>query len=128
MVRAAVSGAIDYSDADPQNKKWRIKHRLVITEISRRDRQQILERYHEHLCAYLSHSRLTSESFENLKADANSAYEKLKNTIYPWLAPEEKEGVSDAPKSKIDASTAALIKRYKDYLARNAGNKHVPTD
>lgn len=122
MVRAAVSGAIDYSDADPENKRWRIKHRLVISEISRRDRQQILERYHEHLCSYLSHSRLTEESFEKLKTDANSAYEKLKTTIYPWLATEEKENESSAPKSKIDANTEALIKRYKDYLARRAGS------
>lgn len=124
MVRAAVSGAIDYSDADPENKKWRIKHRLIITEISRRDRQQILERYHEHLCAYLSHSRLTAESFEKLKSDANTAYGKLKDTIYPWLstAEKEKENESSEPKSKIDANTQALIKQYKEYLARRTGN------
>jgi methyltransferase-like protein len=122
MVRAAVSGAIDYSDADPENKRWRIKHRLVITEISRRDRQQILERYHAHLCSYLSHSRLTEESFEKLKDDANDAYKKLKTAVYPWLDAPEKENETKPAKSKIDANTEALINRYKTYLASRAGN------
>ena len=114
MVRAAVSGAIDYSDADPEDKKWRIKHRLVITEIGRRDRQKILEQYHTHICSYLSHSRLTEESFENLKKTANDAYRDIKKTVYPWLQ-DEKQSESKSANSKIDSETQDLIDRYRNY-------------
>lgn len=124
MVRAAVSGAISYADADPENKKWRIKHRLVITEIARQDKQQILERYHSHLCAYLSHSRLTDDSFEKIKMDANSAYTQIRSVIYPWLE-EEKETENTAKESKIDAGTQALIDKYKAYQKRRE-QRNVP--
>jgi hypothetical protein len=113
MVRAAASGLIDYSEADPSDRRWNIKHKLVISELIRQSRQDILKSYHTHVCAYLSHSNLTEESFTKLKQSASDAYQSLRDNMYPWL---EKEPVNEntPQNSKIDAKTQALIDRYKE--------------
>lgn len=134
MVRAAVSGAMDYSAADPDDKFWRLKHRLILTEIQRRETQRTIELRHQHLCAYVGHGNLTPESFKNMKDAANKTLDQLENVIFPWRdgntqqnSAENNTGDTTAenqPKnSKIDAETQNLIERYKRVMAERRGSK-----
>lgn len=116
MVRAAASGLIDYTEADPSDKQWNIKHKLIISELIRQSRQEILQCYHTHVCAYLSHSNLTAESFTKLKESAKDAYQSLRQNMYPWLEKEldtPPDNENKPQDSKIDSKTQALIDRYK---------------
>ena len=121
MVRAAVSGAIDYSRADPTNNRWRIKHRLLLTEIQRLEDEKILAQNHTHWCAYLGHGNLTEESFESVRENARTALQTLHEVVFPWIEtkkPDEKqEAETNKKKSKIDKSTQALIERFKIWRA-----------
>lgn len=117
MVRAAASGIINYEDADPRNTAWNIKHKLMITELIRQSRQEVLTRYHSHVCAYLSHSNLTEDSFTKLKENASEAYRQLRENMYPWLD-KEKSVKNDDSNSKIDDSTQGLINRYKEVFGK----------
>jgi len=118
MVRAAVSGAVDYSRADPLDNRWRIKHRLLISEMQRRENQHMLEYLHQHWCAYVAHGGLEENSFKKVKGNASDLLDDLKNTVFPWNADVKKEAEPEEKKSKIDDETQALINRYKVWRAK----------
>ena len=125
MVRAAVSGAVDYSRADPTDNKWRIKHRLLLTEIQRREDQHMLEHMHRHWCAYLSHGALTEESFLNVKKEAGDTLKELQGLIFPWNVKEKSEEEKKIEKqdenSKIDAESRKMIEKFKVWRANKDG-------
>jgi hypothetical protein len=121
MVRAAVSGAIDYSRADPTDNRWRIKHRLSLLEMQRQEDQHMLEHLHRHWCAYLAHGALTEESFANVKKEAGDTLINLQDTIFPWNAKPKDEKVQESEKkeenSKIDAESQKMIEKFKIWRA-----------
>lgn len=127
MVRAAVSGAVDYSRADPTDNKWRIKHRLLLIEIQRREDQHMLEHMHRHWCAYLSHGGLTEESFAGVKKDAGETLKELQGLIFPWnvkeKSEEEKKIEKEDENSKIDAESRKMIEKFKVWRAEKTGDK-----
>lgn len=118
MVRAAVTGAIDYSRADPRDRHWRIKHRLVLEELQRADDQKLLEYTHAHWCAYVSHGGLKETSFKTAKEAALRTLRGLQNVISPWTVKPENEGEN----STIDSETSKLVKVYKQALAKKAND------
>ena len=117
MVRAAVSGAIDYSRADPTDNRWRVKHRLLLTEVQRQEDEKILAHNHRHWCAYLGHGNLTEDSFESVRENAKTSLQTLHEVVFPWYAGKKKEESAEeentTKKSKIDKSAQALIERFK---------------
>jgi hypothetical protein len=120
MVRAAVSGAINYAGADPQNRQWRLKHRILLAEVERREDYELLTIAHKHWLALLSHGNLTEESFKEVKKQANEVMGEIQKTTFPWVA--VKEAGKDAEKDTIvDSSTQALIDRYKQQLTNKTG-------
>ena len=123
MVRAAVSGAFDYSRADPMDNRWRIKHRLSLLEIQRREDQHMLEHLHRHWCGYLAHGGLTEESFANVKKEAGEALINLQDIIFPWNAKPRDEKAEESKKepehSKIDAESLKMIEKFKIWRAGN---------
>jgi G:T/U-mismatch repair DNA glycosylase len=122
MVRAAITGAIDYSRADPKNKFWRIKHRLVLGELERADDQKLLEYTHQHWCAYLSHGSLKESSFATAKKASIDALNGLQKLIFPWETTKE----PDLKNSTIDTETARLIKLYRQTQAKQK-NEQKPS-
>jgi hypothetical protein len=130
MVRAAVSGAVDYSRADPTDTRWRIKHRLVLLEMQRRENQHVLEYTHRHWCAYLAHGGLTEDSFGNVKKNAGETLTDLQNNVFPWNAESKDEETSDgesneteAQNSKIDPETKKMIEKFKVWRQGQPVNK-----
>lgn len=125
MVRAAVSGAIDYSRADPTDNRWRIKHRLSLIEIQRREDQHMLEYMHQHWCAYLAHGALTEESFANVKKEAGDTLRDLQGIVFPWNVKEKTEEEKAIEKqdedSKIDAESRKMIEKFKIWRSQREG-------
>ena len=118
MVRAAVTGAIDYTGADPQDRKWRIKHLILLQEMERREDYSLLMTAHSHWLALLSHGNLTEDSFKDVKKHANDLLQVIQKTVYPWLVDDKgADGVpaKAAPEDTIlDSSAQELIKRFKE--------------
>jgi hypothetical protein len=112
MVRAAVSGAIDYSRADPTDRNWRLKQNLVLREIQRQEDLQIHTAIHQQWLAYISHGRLTPESFDSVKSQANEALDRLQELILPWVEKTEPKQLLQND-TMLDAETQKLVEQYK---------------
>lgn len=119
MVRAAVSGAIDYSRADPTDINWRLKQKLVLQEMQRQETARLLDSTHRHWLAYVAHGNLTKESFSDVKIYANKLLDSLHETIFPWAEKQETEvkndTITDGP--VLDAETQKLVDNYKKMVA-----------
>jgi len=114
MVRAAASGVVDYSRADPTDINWRIKHRLLITELRRKEEQELTSAVHRHWCAYVGHGALTEDSFKAIKTSATAALNDLTALIFPWAAKTENK----TEKGTIDDETQRLVDKYKVWRAQ----------
>ena len=114
MVRAAAAGAFNYSGADPLNKNWRIKHRLVLAEVHRQEEHRLLEHVHQHWCAYLAHGSLEPDSFKNVKESTSKSLTHLQDVIFPWDKKPEVNTGPPAQKSTMDSETQRLVDRYKE--------------
>lgn len=118
MVRAAVSGVIDYTGADPKNRQWRIKHLLTITEMARREDYELLTAAHRHWLALVAHGSLTEDSFGNAKTRSIELLNGIQTAIFPWDYPADapKDTPKSGPKKAImaDKSAQELIARYKE--------------
>jgi hypothetical protein len=112
MVRAAVSGAIDYSRADPTDRNWRLKQNLVLREIQRQEDLHIHTAIHQQWLAYISHGRLTTESFDSVKSQANDALDRLQELILPWVEKTRPKQLSQND-TMLDAETQKLVEQYK---------------
>lgn len=115
MVRAAASGVISYAGADPTERNWRIKHRLLLREVHRQEEQKLLESVHRHWCAYTSHGSLNEESFTNVKTEIANSLISLQNVIFPW----DKQVKKEVKNSTIDPETQRLIDAYRAMVAEN---------
>ena len=115
MVRAAVSGAIDYTTADPYNKQWRIKHILILQEVARLNDEKIMLAAHEHWLAYVSNGRLEPDSWEKMKTHAANALEGLQKTLLPWVMPSEE---TPDKNDTIERKYGHLIAQYRAMVAK----------
>lgn len=109
MVRAAATGAMDYTGADPTEKNWRLRHRLILREMYRQEEQKLLEHAHRHWCAFTSHGNLNEDSFGKVKTEIADALIDLQNVIFPWNA----DVKNKSQNSTIDAETQKLIDAYR---------------
>lgn len=122
MVRAAVSGAIDYSRSDPTDINWRLKQKLVLHEIQRREEVSFLAAVHQQWLAYVSHGGLTPESFKDVKKSATGALDDLQEAIFPWIEFNRTRPKSDSEddtmvvnneEPELDPETQKLVNQYK---------------
>jgi hypothetical protein len=113
MVRAAASGAIDYSRADPKDIYWRIRHRLTIKEMQRRNDEELFQAVHRHWLAFIAHGRLTEESYDDVRKRVDDALLSLQGVIYPWVEVNKPEAGDEGQKDTIKPETRDLLERYK---------------
>jgi hypothetical protein len=116
MVRAAATGAFDYAHADPYDSKWRLRHLLVIREVTRQSNEKLLMAAHEYWCSYVSHSNLDADSWANAKKHAADTLTDIQGLIFPWIKPEENKSEKDT----IDAKYGDLIASYRRLVASKA--------
>jgi len=118
MVRAAATGVMDYTGADPRNTKWRIKHQLLLSEVARKENLSVLRDTYAHRLALLAHGNLTEDSFKQTKQETVELLSELRQITFPWAktAAPSSTGQND---TIIDSETAELIERYKKMVADN---------
>lgn len=114
MVRAAASGVIDYTRADPKDMNWRMHHQLLLTEVQRRETCQFLEAAQRDWLAYVSHGRLVEKGFEDVKDGAAKVLTRIHSLILPWATATKKEAQPDT----INGEDAAIIQKYRDFENR----------
>lgn len=119
MVRAAVSGAINYADADPRSRQWRLKHRILLEEVERQEDYELLRVAHKHWLALLSHGNLTEESFKQVKKHANDVMQAIQKTSFPWINTDAEK--DDKKDTIVDRDTQDLIDRYKQQFENKTG-------
>jgi hypothetical protein len=113
MVRAAAAGVVDYSRADPQDGKWRIKHRLLLQELERQENYKLLDAVHRQWLSHVSHGHLVDESYQNVKTHANETLEALEANLFPWAVIPKPQGEKDT----ISPDAQIAIEKYKQYRA-----------
>jgi hypothetical protein len=118
MVRAAASGAFDYAHADPYNPQWRLRHSLILREVARREDIQLILALQQHWLAYVSHSRLEDDSWNNAKNSAAHILTHLRSAIYPWDVAQTDEQKSDTINNKY----ADLIAKYRELIGSKTQN------
>lgn len=119
MVHAAATGAFNYAKADPYSKKWRLRHVLIIREVTKTMTAALLKEMHAHWLAYVGHSGLEAESWENVKRRADDLLNAIKTTTHPWLAEEKTE--TETAEDTIYAKYGNLIDSYKAMVAERTG-------
>ena len=121
MVRAAATGVVNYSQADPTDGNWRLRHRLLLREMQRQESMRVFDAVHRHWLAYVAHGNLVDESYDSVKKRADAALLDIQKSVYPWIKVEEPadktEGKTDTIKPAINAETRALIERYERFKA-----------
>lgn len=127
MVRAAASGVIDYTQADPDDVNWRIRHTLLLRETRRLDDMQFTTALQRHWCGYIGHGRLTEESYANVSKYAGETLDDYRALLYPWPKTPQKAAQASttqeeqrAPEVTIDDETQKLIAAYKTRFSDEA--------
>jgi hypothetical protein len=116
MVRAASTGAFDYTGADPYNSQWRLRHILIIRDLVRQEDCKVFAALHNHWLAYVAHSRLEDDSWRKVKENAANALTQFRDAIFPWDAAEK----SNNENATIDNKYADLIAQYRQMIASKA--------
>lgn len=84
MVKAAVSGAVDYSQADPLDEHWWLRFWWAIEEVQRQEAIAVLETHHRHEVALLAHGRLADDGFSKTQDRSNELVEDITKLHRPW--------------------------------------------
>jgi len=126
MVRAAATGAFNYANSDPYDKKWRLRHRLILHEVGRQADTQLLQEIHGHWLAYVSRSHLEPDSWDFVKKKADETMTAISSNVYPWTASatgKKKAGTAQS-EDTIYAKYGDLIDSYRAMVAaKTAGNE-----
>lgn len=125
MVRAAATGAFNYTGSDPTNKHWRIKHRLIIEELLAQEDRKMFESVQRHWTGYVAHGNLTEESFETVKQHATDVLKKIKFALFPWLPEEDESEKENEQNDTIKPEYADLIERYRKSREAAASKKNA---
>lgn len=86
MVRASVTGAIDFAAADLNDKYWWRKLRWTLASLEQEENFQLDECQHRHWVTIFANSSLDDESFATAKANAQHYLTKLISIRYPEFA------------------------------------------
>lgn len=117
-MRAAATGAIDYSQADPKDINWKLRHRLIIKEMERQENYHLFEVLHRHHLAYVSHGHLIDESYAAVRKRADETLTDIQKIVFPWFKAAESDAAKTAgEKDTIKPETRALIEKYKQMQA-----------
>lgn len=81
MVRAAASGAIDFAEADPRDRWWWTRTNLILEELARRDRLELLKSHGTHWAGLLANSRIELEAAQ---AGSREVVTDILKNLLPW--------------------------------------------
>lgn len=108
MVRAAVTGAIDFSKAEPYNPQWMAYLRLVVMELIRESSIDIAKTLHQHYLALCTVTRIDDSGYKQLRDGANNLLDLIDAESYPW----EKDKASQAQRDTAKAARQEWEEHY----------------
>lgn len=127
MVRAATTGAIDFTQFDPWDLWWWKRTRWALDELETQLQAEVSKVQHTHWVTLASHGRLESTSFDTVVTNAQRAMDQYMKAMYPWLS-------STIAEYESQHSTGAFVDQYHEefgkpgeprYEAMIAGLKEV---
>ncbi len=89
IVRAALTGAVDFSKADPRDRWWWKRLNWILGELENRETRELRQLEHQHWMGLCSVARITEESFKSAHANAIKSLEAIQQLYRPWWKPSE---------------------------------------
>jgi hypothetical protein len=84
MVRAAARRAIDFSEADPRDRRWWLRLRLVLDELEADTIAAYHRLHYDYTTAVLGRSDLREDSYRRLTKDAEERLHRIVKVARPW--------------------------------------------
>lgn len=110
MIQAATRGAVDFTHADPTDRKWNSRLLLALYAIERENVEKIVSLNNARCVALLGNSALTKESFEKLREESEKLTVRVKSLLMPWVETDKSSGRDGA----INRLTELWIKTWGD--------------
>jgi hypothetical protein len=101
-VRSAVSGVVDYRDADIMDRRWWLRWRLLLNEMTAQEDCNLMRELYSYHLALVSNSGLTDDSFKSTQKTAKGNFEDIINSMRPWLGTKEDRLDGEADQMKED--------------------------
>jgi hypothetical protein len=95
MVQAAVSGALDFARADPQDSWWWSKLQWTIDELARQRQLTLSLAQQQHWLAYVGHTRLSESGAETVAEQTTEIIHELSRHLFPWSTPAAPQDASN---------------------------------
>lgn len=86
MCRAAATGAVDFTRADPDNRRWWINLNARLDQVEAIAIEAVYRLHHAMAVALLSRPGLTDDSYAKLTDRAESMTGAIRQLRLPWLA------------------------------------------
>lgn len=103
MVRAAATGAVDFAAADPLDRRWWARLRIILDELAGQARFELNRLYHGRGRSLLALEGLGQQSLQSIQ-ESLEAYEKeIEGILTPWRR---------APKRDREAAVAKLRQEW----------------
>lgn len=86
MVRAALTGAVDFSKADPRDRWWWRRLAWILGELEKSETRGLREAEHRHWIGLCSSSRInkSDENFKLVYHNAVKALDSVQQLYRPW--------------------------------------------
>lgn len=84
MVRAALTKAVDFSQASATDAGWWRRCNILLDEQARVDDEGLLAQAYRYHLALMSNSALTDDSFNRAKKSALESFTEIFNLAHPW--------------------------------------------
>lgn len=117
-----MSGCIDFSKADPQNKQWYLRYRLLFHEFINKENLELLKIQQNYLGSLLS---LQLEDKQDIIDKFVDTFNKVLHNRYPWEVDEEESVSQDiiaAFREKYGEETdpryQSLVNEWREALAK----------
>ena len=86
MVRAAVSGAVDFTRCDPRDSQWWRKLYWIVDELGKSERREIARVRSSHWATLFTNAKLGKEGFETTLTAATDSLEEYVRLALPWAS------------------------------------------
>jgi len=83
-IRAALSGALDYSEVDLFSHRWWQKWKWVVTALQRQEDIYLFQAHLQYHLAVVSNAGVNQESLSKAQQAARESFYDLQGTLRPW--------------------------------------------
>jgi hypothetical protein len=85
MVQLAARGLVNFELADPYNRSWQRKLKILMNAAEAQNLEVAQRLNFEQALSYTSNSALSADSFKAMTQEANQAALSIKKLRFPWI-------------------------------------------